>query len=429
MFDKNNEIHAGGEKGNSQRTPKEGENYELYTEKIIVNPFAKYKKVMGVFKFIVAAVVFGLIASVVMAFTYPWLVAQRAEEAAKKELEFKKDEYPTENIGTETEAADVSHENATEDETVERQLSYTEVIEKIKKSVVTITNGSGSVNEAVSDEEQGKATVGVIIGELDNRYIILTNNNAVSSFEEKYVVISDNTEIKAEFISSDNETNIALIDIAVENIPLDERLDIDVAQLDNSYLVKQGDAFIAMGRLYGKTKSADHGYVTGIMSESGIDNTYGIIDTGIRALFGDYCFLFNMSGNVIGVSRAIEENTTLKANGISDLKSMIEKLSADAEIVYLGIKGTNVTTSMAIKYALPYGIYIKEVALDSPAFRAGIQAGDVVTVFNGDSVLTIQSFSERLYRCSSGQDVTITVKRPGVSEYKELTFTAKLSVR
>lgn len=429
MFDKNNEIHAGGENGNSQRTPKEGENYELYTEKIIVNPFVKYKKVMGVFKFIVAAVVFGLIASFVMAFTYPWLVAQRAEEAAKKELEFKKDEYPTENIGTETEAADVSHENATEDETVERQLSYTEVIEKIKKSVVTITNGSGSVNEAVSDEEQGKATVGVIIGELDNRYIILTNNNAVSSFEEKYVVISDNTEIKAEFISSDNETNIALIDIAVENIPLDERLDIDVAQLDNSYLVKQGDAFIAMGRLYGKTKSADHGYVTGITSESGIDNAYGIIDTGIRALFGDYCFLFNMSGNVIGVSRAIEENTTLKANGISDLKSMIEKLSADAEIVYLGIKGTNVTTSMAIKYALPYGIYIKEVALDSPAFRAGIQAGDVVTVFNGDSVLTIQSFSERLYRCSSGQDVTITVKRPGVSEYKELTFTAKLSVR
>ncbi len=429
MFDKNDKVNSGGEEDNSRRAGKEGESYELYTEKIIVNPFVKYKKILNVFKFIMAAVVFGLIASFVMAVTYPWLLAQRNKEAAKNELEFTKDEYPTENMGTDIKVTEANHENATESETLEQQMSYTEVIEKIKKSVVTITNGSDSLNEAVGAEEQVKATVGVVIGELDNRYIILTNNNVVSSFEEKYVALSDNTEIRAEFISSDTETNMALINIAVENIPLDERSDIDIAELDNSYLVKQGDAFVVMGRLYGKTKSADHGYVTGIMSESGTDNTFGIIDTGIRALFDDYCFLFNMKGNIIGVSRAIEESTTLKANGISDLKSMIEKLSAGTEIVYLGIKGTNVTTSMAIKYALPYGIYIKEVALDSPAFRAGIQAGDVVTVFNNDSVLTIQSFSERLYRCSNGDEVTITVKRPGVREYKELTFTAKLSVR
>jgi len=429
MFNKNDKFNSGGEDDNSRREGKEGESYKLYTEKVIVNPFVKYKKIMNVFKFVMAAVVFGLIASFVMAVTYPWLIEQRDKEAAKKALEFTKDEYPTENMGTEIKVTEADRENIDEKETLEQQMSYTEVIEKVKKSVVTITNGSGGLSEAVGAEERVKATVGVVIGELDNRYIILTNNNVVSSFEEKYVVISDNTEIKAEFISSDTETNMALINIAVENIPLDERSDIDIAELDNSYAVKQGDAFVVLGRLYGKTKSADQGYVTGIMSESGTDNTFGIIDTGIRALFDDYCFLFNMKGNIIGVSRAIEESTTLKANGISDLKSMIEKLSAGTEIVYLGIKGTNVTTSMAIKYALPYGIYIKEVALDSPAFRAGIQAGDVVTVFNNDPVLTIQSFSERLYRCSNGDEVTITVKRPGVREYKELTFTAKLSVR
>lgn len=429
MFDKK-KVHERerGENESSRRTSAEGDDYELYTEKIVVNPFVKYKKFVSVLKFIMAAVVFGLIASVVMAVTYPWLVSQRNKEVAKHELEFKKDEYPTENIGAETKPSGELGENVTEDETVEEHLSYAEAIEKIKKSVVTITNG-GTIDEVIADGGNGKATAGLIIGELDNRYIILTSNNAVSAFEENYVVIGDNTEVRAGFISSDEETNMALIEIPIENIPLEERLYLDVAELDNSYLVKQGDAYIAIGRLYGKVQSADQGYVTGITSESGIDNTFGIIDTGIRALIDDYCFLFNMSGNVIGVSRVIEENATLKANGISDLKSMMEKLSAGTEMVYLGIKGTNVTTSMAIKYALPYGIYIKEVALDSPAFRAGLQAGDVVTAFNGDSVLTIQSFSDRLYRCSSGQEVTITVKRPGVSEYKELTFTAKLSVR
>lgn len=429
MFGKKNKICDEGIRNNSGRTAEEGDNYALYTEKIIVNPLVKHKKLVGAFKFVIAAVAFGLIASFVMAVTYPWLIEQRDKEVAKKELEFKKDEYPTENIGSETKPANSNGEQLTEEETQDESLSYTEAIAKVKKSVVRVTNISGSVDVAVSGEENGRDTVGVIIGELDGRYIILTNNNVVNSFDEKYVAISDNTELKAEFISSDEETNMALISIAVENIPQEERQGLEVAVLDNSYIVKQGDAFIAIGRLYGKMKSADYGYVTGITSESGIDNSLGIIDTGIRALFGDYCFLFNMQGNVIGISRNVEENSTLKANGISDLKSMIEKLSAGAEIVYLGIRGTNVTTSMAIRYALPYGIYIKEVVLDSPAFRAGLQSGDVVTAFNGSQVLTIQSFNDRLYRCSNGQEVSITVKRPGVREYKELTFTAKLSVR
>lgn len=429
MFNKNN-VHdkdRGGQE-NNLRASENGDNYELYTEKIVVSPYVKYKKFVNVLKFVMAAVLFGLIASVVMAVTYPWLVSQRDKEAAKQELEFKKDEYPTENIGDETKPSGETCENTTEKETLNEYLSYAEAIKKIKKSVVTITNG-GSIDNVMANEQNGRATAGLIIGELDNRYIILTSNNAVRAFEERYVVISDTTEIKAGFISSDEETDMALIDIPIENIPLEERLYLSVAELDNSYLVKQGDAFIAIGRLYGKVKSADQGYVTGITAESGIDNTFGIIDTGVRTLLDDYCFLFNMSGNVIGVSRVSEENTTLKANGISDLKSMMEKLSAGAEMVYLGIKGTNVTTPMAIKYALPYGIYIKEVALDSPAFRAGVQAGDVVIAFNGESILTIQSFSERLYRCSNGQEITVTVKRPGVTEYKELTFTAKLSVR
>lgn len=414
---------------NSRRMSENGDNYELYTEKIVISPYVKYKKLVGVLKFIAAAVAFGLIVSIVMAVTYPWLVSQRDKEVAKHELEFEKDEYPTENIGEETQSSSSAIENFTEIETEEKPLSYTEAIEKIKKSIVTITGASGSMDSVIAEEENGNATAGLVIGELDNRYIILTSNNAVSAFEERYVVISDNTEIKAGLISSDKETDMALIDIAIENIPLEERLGLDVAELDNSYLVKQGDAFIAIGRLYGKITSADQGYVTGITSESGIDNTFGIIETGIRTLFDDYCFLFNMRGNVIGVSRITEESTTLKAIGISDLKSMMEKLSAGTEMVYLGIKGTNVTTAMAIKYALPYGVYIREVALDSPAFVAGLQAGDVVTAFNGSQVLTIQSVSERLYRCNNGQEVTITVKRPGVSEYKELTFTAKLSVR
>ena len=67
--------------------------------------------------------------------------------------------------------------------------------------------------------------------------------------------------------------------------------------------------------------------------------------------------------------------------------------------------------------------------MDSPAFYAGLQSGDVITQFNGNTVLTIQEFSEKLYQCSNGENITVTVKRAGRDEYRELTFSVVLAVR
>ena len=119
----------------------------------------------------------------------------------------------------------------------------------------------------------------------------------------------------------------------------------------------------------------------------------------------------------------------MQAVGISDLKPMIEILSSSSDIVYLGIRSTNVTTSTAERYKLPMGIYITDVIMDSPAFYAGLQSGDVITQLNGNTVLTIQEFSEKLYQCSNGENITVTVKRAGRDEYRELTFSVVLAVR
>ena len=175
--------------------------------------------------------------------------------------------------------------------------------------------------------------------------------------------------------------------------------------------------------------TADKGLVTGITTESGTDCAYDVIDIGIKASDGDYCYLFNTDGNVIGVSRDAGENSNLEIIGISDLKSLLEFLSIDSDIPYMGIKGTNVTYATSSKYGLPYGVYISDIQIDSPAFNAGIQTGDVIVEFNGNSVLTIQTFREKLYQSSGGDDVEVKVKRPGIDGYRELDFVVTLSVR
>lgn len=54
------------------------------------------------------------------------------------------------------------------------------------------------------------------------------------------------------------------------------------------------------------------------------------------------------------------------------------------------------------------GIYVTDIELDSPAYAAGIQPGDIITGIDGNMVLTIQAFSEKLYQCESGQQISIT---------------------
>ena len=168
--------------------------------------------------------------------------------------------------------------------------------------------------------------------------------------------------------------------------------------------------------------------VSGISTKSGVDNSYEIISTGLAGIEGDYGYLFNMKGNVVGISMK-NTKTTFSVLGISDLKSMIQELSNGNSPVYFGIKGQNVTGTMATRYGLPVGIYVTDIELDSPAYAAGIQPGDIITGIDGNMVLTIQAFSEKLYQCESGQQISITAKRLGGDEYKDMTFNAVIAVK
>ena len=437
-----NDLEHNSEENNNDK-------FSLYTEKIVVSPRVKYKGVISFFKLIGAAVIFGVVSSFVMAFLYPKLLPTvQVNENTRDPLIFNKDEYPTESstdISSET-VADNSQSVVigsmpalTEKESVSVESRpenaddiagvYTAVVDKANKSIVRMDDIGSDVDSALSDTGSATETVGIIVGESEDEFIILTSSQAIGDSKEKIVKISDTTEIKARLISVEKSVGLAMFSMGKDNIPHEERSNMQAATLDNSYIINQGDTFIAAGKLYGQSDSVDFGLVTGISAVSGIDNSYEIIETGIKASIGDYAFLFNLQGNVIGISRPVSEDSRFRAVGISDLKSLIECLSADLDINYMGIKGVNVNDALSIRYGLPYGIYIKDVIIDSPAFNAGLQAGDVITAFNGESTLTMQSFNLRLFRAGVGQEVVITVKRPGKDDYRELKFKVVLTTR
>ena len=76
---------------------------------------------------------------------------------------------------------------------------------------------------------------------------------------------------------------------------------------------------------------------------------------------------------------------------ISDYKGILERLSNGIPAPYFGIKGQEVSPAME-ESGMPHGIYVTATVTDSPAYNAGIQAGDIITWMNGEQVGNMKDF-------------------------------------
>ena len=112
--------------------------------------------------------------------------------------------------------------------------------------------------------------------------------------------------------------------------------------------------------------------------------------------------------------------------GISELKKMVEKMANEDRLPYMGISGVDVPSSIYRDYKVPYGAYVKELDMDSPAMLAGIQQGDVITVFEDKTINKFNDYSAALLETEPGQTVELTILRQAQEEYKEMKFTIEV---
>ena len=203
--------------------------------------------------------------------------------------------------------------------------------------------------------------------------------------------------------------------------------------MGNSYDAKQNEIVIAIGRVQDNSEGYATGFITDITSDSGVDMAYDILETNVELKIGDYALVFDMNSSLIGISHSVDD-TNGEAHehiiGISSLKSLIEQMSKAVPVPYLGIKSTNITKDVAEKFHFPEGIYVTEVELDSPAYKAGIQAGDIIYGFNDEEVMAVQTLSDRILSLKKDDTVKVKVKRTGKGgEYREIEYSAKLAAR
>ena len=141
--------------------------------------------------------------------------------------------------------------------------------------------------------------------------------------------------------------------------------------------------------------------------------------------------LVNSKGELIAINSSKFASEEVEGMGfaipMATAEPILEELMNQKEVAannqaYLGITGRDVTSEYEQAYGIPQGIYISEVSAGSPAEKAGLQKGYIITKLNGTTVKTLSQLQEKLSKCEAGTQGKVTVKIASGSSYQEKTF-------
>ena len=138
--------------------------------------------------------------------------------------------------------------------------------------------------------------------------------------------------------------------------------------------------------------------------------------------------LVNSNGEVIGINTLKLAGTGVEGMGfaipINTTTDVIDQLIEYKTVKrpYVGISGLEIDDNTADRYDLPKGVYVYTVGKDSPAEKAGIKKGDVITKFNGTEVSSVNELNKEKNKCNIGDKATLTIYKDGEEKEIEITL-------
>lgn len=260
---------------------------------------------------------------------------------------------------------------------------------------------------------------------------VVTNHHVVENATAIKVIAHDGTEYSATVKGSDANNDVAVLKVDAEDLP--------PVTLGSSNDLVIGDMVVAIGNPLGTLSATQTvGYVSGTNREVTTDNTIiNMIQTDAVINPGNSGGpLFNMRGEVVGITTAKYSGTTTSgasiegigfAIPIDDVLGIIGDLQNLGYVTgaYLGITVQDVDSEAASRYGLPSGAYVASVVDGGAADRAGVQPKDIITGIGDIQVTSMTSLTRALRSFKAGDTTTITVVRSG----QTLTLTITLDER
>ena len=313
------------------------------------------------------------------------------------------------------------------------------VVNELMPSVVSITSTIQSSNYyGFGTQESEGAGSGFIVAKTKDNLMIATNNHVVSDATSLTVGFADDTTAKATVVGTDSSADLAVISVKIKDIKDSTASKIKVATLGSSDDLKVGEEVVAIGNALGYGQSVTTGVVSAKNREVSLtDGTMNLLQTDAAINPGNSGgVLINMDGQVVGINNAKLEDTSVEGMGyaipITTAKTILTDLMNASSVstkdaAFLGVVGRDINESYSSALGIPSGIYVSQVVSGSPAEKAGISAGDVITKFEGNNVSTMSGLKEKLALKKANTKVKITFKRANQSgTYEEKTVTVTL---
>ena len=445
---------------------------DFVIEKIKVKPVNKKKLMRRMVSTVALAVIFGLVACVTFLLLEPvisnWLYPPEKPEVQTVSFPEDREEMSPEDmlaenlptdtpepIPTPTPEPDPEAEGGEEvpvvlgEEQVQEILSqvtldlehYKELygalsqyVSELSRYMVTVTAVTSNIDWFNSVQESRNQCSGVIIYENGIELLILTDYSAIKSAERIMLTFYDESQLEAHVKQYDSVTNLAVLAVALENLSdtIKEEEELPIVKFGYSNVRNlAGTPVVAIGSPMGVSNSMGYGIITGSSTVlSMTDRNYKLILTDISGSQNASGVLFDLQGRLIGIITNNKSKSDMKnlvnAYGIAELQKTVEKMSNASAVAYMGIRGGDVPKEANQNLNVPYGAYVEEFELDSPAMHAGIQSGDVIVGMNDKNISSFNEYSNALMEMEPGQIVEVTVMRQAQEEYKEMKFNIEL---
>ena len=257
---------------------------------------------------------------------------------------------------------------------------------------------------------------------------VLTNNHVIEGADEIEVTLNDGRKAKAKIIGTDPETDLALLKIELDKLP--------VIVLGNAESMQVGDQVLAIGNPFGLGQTVSAGIVSALgRNQLGINTFENFIQTDAAINPGNSGgALVDVSGNLLGINTAIYSRSGGNmgigfAIPVSTARMVMDGLVKDGQVTrgWIGVEPQELTQELAETFNLKstngnlQGVIITGVLQNGPAAKAGIQPGDVITQVAGVAVANVPGLLSNVAAIKPGTSTKFSVRRADKSLELDVT--------
>lgn len=311
----------------------------------------------------------------------------------------------------------MSCEKKKEKDTVQYlQERINQIVNQTNRSVVTVYNKHSQQIKFIPDGQFDDESVGsgfVIKKDLKHLYIA-TNAHVVEKAKNIKVKFYTGRSYKGEVIGKDEKTDIAVIRVTLYNA----LRDIQPLKLASRDSVKVGNLVLSAGSPYNLGTTYTLGIVSAVDRDVGISSFEGYIQTDAPINPGDSGGpLLDMNGKVVGMNIAVVQSGqglgfAIPADVLSYVVNQLIKHGV-VERGYIGINIDSIPEETAERLNVHEGVVVVKVHKNSPAMKAGLKTGDIITKINSEVIKDTKRFNRIMLEVKPNQMVELEILRNG----------------